>query len=490
MERGNVTHARPFVRLPPPPAQQDAAAEPPPSIRVGSRDLKAWTTCVAAAGGVPSERGRIATTTQLEWWAKLPKAVTAKHAGQGRECCCLPPPPPLRSPPTRHRHGGRSGLVEEVGLAGPPPTSPPTVIVAVIGINQGAQLATTTATTEAPNAGDEWCLPPAARGAIGVSRRGGPAGPPPTSPPTVIVAVIGINQRAQLATTAATTEAPNAGDEWCLLPQHGGRSGVSRRGGPAGPPPTSPPTVIVAVIGINQGAQLATTTATTEAPNAVVSRGRDLGETGRDRNNNQRLGCCYYYPSKLPPLPIGCRRHKEPQQPCADDSPDLEACTVWAVWKQPTVPIVGAAPRGGDYYSEEEEPLLATDQAKQNDDDQTGNNGGGGGCARPNGRRRHKARPRGTHGRGSMDTPTLPTVGDLPRGGDNNNGCCARPNGRRRRKATARQEPQQPCADDSPTSGHARSRQYGHANTTHGRRSSPRRGTACSHETTSTAAAV
>lgn len=73
MERGgNVTHARPFVRLPPPPAHQDAAAEPPPSMRVGSRDLlKAWTACVAAAapGGVPSERGRIATTYSAagEW---------------------------------------------------------------------------------------------------------------------------------------------------------------------------------------------------------------------------------------------------------------------------------------------------------------------------------------------------------------------------------------------------------------------------------------
>ncbi|KAK8374049.1 hypothetical protein O3P69_011305 [Scylla paramamosain] len=148
MERGgNVTHARPFVRLPPPPAHQDAAAEPPPSMRVGSRDLlKAWTACVAAAapGGVPSERGRIATTynaagvvysrylysltalglgsaagaaaagtgpcmgcprrtvlllscaltarlkgtpqaaSLLLFRAKLPKAVTAKHAGQGR----------------------------------------------------------------------------------------------------------------------------------------------------------------------------------------------------------------------------------------------------------------------------------------------------------------------------------------------------------------------------------------------------------------------
>ncbi|KAK8372464.1 hypothetical protein O3P69_011319 [Scylla paramamosain] len=55
----------------------------------------------------------------------------------------------------------------------------------------------------------------------------------------------------------------------------------------------------------------------------------------------------------------------------------------------------------------------------------------------PNGCRRHKVRPRGTHGRGSMDTPTLSTVGDLPRGGDNNNGCCARPNGRCRRKGAA-----------------------------------------------------
>ncbi|KAK8391213.1 hypothetical protein O3P69_017108 [Scylla paramamosain] len=229
---------------------------------------------------------------------------------------------------------------------------------------------------------DEWCLPPAARGAIGVSRRGvGLAGPPPTSPPTVIVAVIGINQGAQLATTTATTEAPNAGDEWCLPP--------AARGGDRG----------------GSASHYCSDDGGTKRRGRVVPPSRS---TGGDR----------------------ATARQEPQQPCADDSPDLEACTVWAVWKQPTVPIVGAAPRGGDYYSEEEEPLLATDQAKQNDDDQTGNNGGGGGCARPNGRRRHK-------------------------------------------------EPQQPCADDSPTSGHARSRQYGHTNTTHGRRPSPRRGQQC-----------
>ncbi|KAK8381136.1 hypothetical protein O3P69_008185 [Scylla paramamosain] len=43
-------------------------------------------------------------------------------------------------------------------------------------------------------------------------------------------------------------------------------------------------------------------------------------------------------------------------------------------------------------------------------------------------------------------------------------------------RVSSRQEPQQPCADDSATSGHARSRQYGHTNTIHGRRPSPRRG--------------
>ncbi|KAK8374058.1 hypothetical protein O3P69_012019 [Scylla paramamosain] len=293
MERGgNVTHARPFVRLPPPPAHQDAAAEPPPSIRVGSRDLKAWTACVAAAaGGVPSERGRIATTTQLEWWVKLPKAVTAKHAGQGRESNNrLPPPPPLRSPPTRHR-------------------------------------------VRCHYYGDDG----------GTKRRG--------------------------------RVVPS-------LPQHGRRSGLveeewaSRRD----PPPTSPPTVIVAVIGINQRAHLATTTATTEAPNAVVSRGRgveqpaafivywkslDLGETGRDRNNNQRLGCCYYYPShqSSPPLPNGCRRHKARTSRRAQS----EQCGNNQQYPS-SAPLLEAG------NTNEEDPLLAKERAKQNGaDDQTDN---------------------------------------------------------------------------------------------------------------------
>ncbi|KAK8372081.1 hypothetical protein O3P69_012620, partial [Scylla paramamosain] len=132
--------------------------------------------------------------------------------------------------------------------------------------------------------------PPAARGAIGVSRRGvRPAGPPPTSPPTVIVAVIGINQRAHpshhygddggtnkrrlgrvVPSSRSTGGDPGSpshyyGDDGGTkrrgrvvpsLPQHGRRSGLveeewaSRRD----PPPTSPPTVIVAVIGINQRA--------------------------------------------------------------------------------------------------------------------------------------------------------------------------------------------------------------------------------------------
>ncbi|KAK8375085.1 hypothetical protein O3P69_012434 [Scylla paramamosain] len=328
----------------------------------------------------------------------------------------------MRVPPPQSR--GAIGVSRRgVRPAGPPPTSPPTVIVAVIGINQRAHLATTTATTEEPtNAGWDECHyygddgGTKRRGRVvpSLPQHGGRSGlveeewasrrdPPPTSPPTVIVAVIGINQRAHPSHYYGDDgRAPNAGwDEWCLPPAareaigHGRRSGLveeewaSRRD----PPPTSPPTVIVAVIGINQRAHLATTTATTEAPNAVVSRGRGVSKntslkprpvksrsspaltTARTsrRAQSEQCGNNQQYPSSAPLLEAGNTNNRRKRSPCWPQ-------TRW--W--------GLSRTSQRPPQTQGSPALTT------------------------------ARPRGTHGRGSMDTPTLPTVGDLPRGGDKN----------------------------------------------------------------------